>query len=128
MSNASRLPRRLWARLRIAIFPPQCQRAEGVFDGVVVDCEPAVVTITDQLRPLPLQVSQRFAEFAAGRHARGLLFAPALQLVQEGDALVLADAVALIGRLVFDPFLDAIQFIDAGDGLVCERTFVLFRR
>ena len=48
-------------------LPSQGKGPDGVLDEVRVDRDPAVLDVTDELRPLGIQVMQRFTEEAARR-------------------------------------------------------------
>ncbi len=82
--------------------------ADGSFGGVIVNFEPTVFAVANQLVPLIVQVVKRLASQAGGRHLRQRFIQPGSDFIEQRHGLLLAFLVAFLGLQILDLFFDAV--------------------
>ena len=93
-------------------LPSQGKGPDGVLDEVRVDRDPAVLDVTDELRPLGIQVMQRFTEEAARRDHRGRGFEPLAQFIEDRCASFLTGSLPRFIVAVLQFPLDVVELAD----------------
>lgn len=77
------------------IFPTQCNRAHRVLHRIVVNRDIGVVQMHSERRPAPDRVVNRLGRHIRVRQLQALVREPTLELIEQGRALLLADAQSL---------------------------------
>ena len=66
------------------------ERTDGILRAVVIDLQPTILQVADQLVPFIVQVVQRLAGRTGGRYLRQRFIQPATQLIQDRPRMPLA--------------------------------------
>ena len=102
----------------IRVLAPEYERADGILRAVVVDLQPAILQVTDQLVPFVVQVIQRLAGRAARRYLWQGFIQPAEQFIKDRPGMPLAVGVTVFRCQFPGLFLNPVQVPDQGDPTV----------
>ena len=94
----------------------ECYATDGLFGGIVVDLERAVIEISAEDGPASQGITHRFGQLGLGRNPGMGCFDPCPEGVEKRAGLVSSDTVALIRRFAANGVFDGIQNADAVEG------------
>ena len=111
------------------VLAPEQEWADGILRAIVVDLQPTVVQVTDQLVPFVVQVAQRLAGRTAWRHLWQGFIQPAAQFMKDRPGMPLAMGVTVFRCQFPGLLLNPVQVPDQGEPAVrVTRWLFLFLR